>query len=365
MLVGVNWRFFALVVTGHKLFVLACGLVGLLLFAPEVSLVYAVSAWDTVPYLHLAKDGYQTGDSACAFYPLLPLLIRCSAPLFGGNHVYAGVFLANVFSVVALFLFFRFVQVEHGEAAAKKSLLALLAFPTALFFSVIYTETLFLLQLMLVFFGMRQNRLTWVVVAAFLMPLTKAIGIFVTAVLAWHWLEHYRQRNGLAHHAPWLGVAFVPLLGWTVFLFLMWKWTGDSLEAFKAQRFYPYQPSILNIFSPQKWGPAFLKWGSLHESMNSILDRGCFVLLLGSLYPIWKLDKKYFIWALFAGVIPALTNCFFSYSRYILSVFPLFILFGIYFSRPARHWVFWYYFVLMLAFQSYLIVRFVNHLWAG
>ncbi len=301
-----------------------------------------------------------------AFYPLFPLLIRWSAPLFLGNYVWAGLVIANVTGVAALYLFFRYVQEEHGNQAARFSLLGLLAFPTALFFSVIYTESLFWFESMVLFWAIRCNRIGWAATVAFLMPLTRAVGVFAAVVLVWHWFEQRKARGaGTNRSKAWLLVAGCGVLGWLAYLGLMWRWTDDPFEGFQSQKFYAYHPSIANIFNPQKWGAAFFQWRSFHDPMTSIMDRMCFVAFAGSLYGVWKLSRTHFVWALCVGLVPALSSCFFSYVRYTVCVFPLFILLGVYLSKPGRRWIFWYYVTFFLCLQGIFMVRYAAHWWAG
>jgi hypothetical protein len=116
--------------TGHL------GAVGDALAAPVIH-------WDGVWYLALASHGYQHAVEA-AYYPLYPLLISLLAPLTGSDVVAS--FLISVGCLFgALALLYRLTCLEMGEAAAHRTLYLLALFPTALFFSATYPESLFLL----------------------------------------------------------------------------------------------------------------------------------------------------------------------------------------------------------------------------
>jgi len=359
-------RFLFLSIGLQKLFSVVCIVFGVLFLRDEQTVWGWASGWDAFHYLKLAAEGYTHNDSSCAFYPLFPILIRSVAPVFAGNHIWAGLVLSNIFSVAALCLFYRLVSEKFDSKVARFALLSLLAFPTAMFFSVIYTESLFFLELMVLFWALHKNRAGFAAGAAFLMPLTRAIGVFAVLVLLWHWYEQRKTSpTALPIRHRWLLAATCSVLGFAMCLGLMWFWTGDPFEAFHAQRFYPYQPSILNILNVKKWGAAFLNWGSFHGFTDSALDRSCFVTFVASLFWIWKLPRAYFIWALCAGLVPAFSNCFFSYVRYTLCVFPLFVVFGSVASRSPRRWVFGYYLALLLCLQAVLIVRYAAHWWAG
>lgn len=363
-------RFVGSAIAAQKIFLIFCGFLGLRFLAEDQSLDYALSGWDSFRYLELAQNGYEHDHMSSAFYPLLPLLMRWIAPLLGGSYLWAGVIVSNAAGVAALYLFHRLVYMEHGETAARFALLGLLAFPTAIFLSLLYTEGLFLLELMVVFWAMRTNRVRLGAAAAFLMPLTRAIGLFVVIVLLYHWYEQWRARKSsdtskTQKPNAWLWAAGCGVLGWLTCLGLMWHWTGDPFETFRAQKFYAYHPSVSNIFNVGKWGAAFFNWGSFHTYTDSIVDRLAFLFFVSSLYGIWKLSRTYFVWAILAGFVPAFSNCFFSYVRYVLCVFPLFILMGVQCAKPGRAWMFWYYFVLLIVLQACFMIRYVAHWWAG
>jgi len=360
-----NRRFLILTIGSQKCFSLVCIVLGIVFLREDGTFLDWASGWDAAHYLKLAEDGYTHDDASCAFYPLFPLLIRWLARIFAGNFVWAGLVLSNTFSVAAFFLFYRLVLERFGSEISRFALLALLAFPTAMFFSVIYTESLFFLELMMLFWALQKNRIGVACAAAFLMPLTRAVGVFGIVVLLWHWYEQRRKATEFGKAHRWLFAVICGLLGWFAFLALMRFWTGDPFESFKAQRFYMYQPSIANIFNVKKWGSAFLNWGSIHGFVDSSLDRTCFVVVVVCFYGIWRLSPTYFVWTLCGGIVPAMSSCFFSYVRYTLCVFPLFILAAVYFSAPERRWIFWYYFGFLLFWQGFLMIRYAGHWWAG
>ena len=111
------------------------------------------ATWDAAHYLYLSEVGYAKDVKSCAFYPLWPLLVRGFAPLLGGSHVLTGLVLANAFSLAAWALFHRLVARRWGESAANWALAFLIAFPGALFFQFNYTESLFLLLVLLLWWG--------------------------------------------------------------------------------------------------------------------------------------------------------------------------------------------------------------------
>ncbi|MCL4789608.1 MAG: hypothetical protein KJ070_22935 [Verrucomicrobia bacterium] len=316
------------------------------------------ASWDGAHYLFLSEEGYQAGSASCAFYPLWPYLIRACSWLTFGNHFVAGLLLANLLSAVAFLVFHYFVERHHGLPTAHASAALLLAYPGAIFFSFIYTESLFFLLVMLFFLCLFQERYAWVAVVGFFLPLTKAVGVFCIFPLLLHlWLKREVWKVYLAYYGP--------MLGYATYFGIMYSTTGNALEGFEAQRFYPNQPSVANIFDL----PGFLSHlfipVRLHGMLDSALDRGLFLLLVACLYPIWKLNKVYFVYACFIGLVPAASSWFLSYTRNVMMCFPLFIALGGWLGRKDTRWLLWYFVVLLAAFQVWFLWRQINFVWAA
>lgn len=316
------------------------------------------ATWDGAHYLFLSEEGYQRGSASCAFYPLWPYLIRAGSWLTFGNHFIAGILLANVLSLAAVLVFHYFVERHHGRSTANGSAALLLVYPGAIFFSFIYTESLFLLLVVLFFLCLFQERYVWVAVIGFFLPLTKAVGVFcIFPLLLQLWLQRARWRAYLAYYGP--------LLGYAAYFGIMYGTTGNALEGFEAQRFYPNQPSIANIFDVPGFLAHLFMPLRLHGMLDSALDRGLFLLLLACLYPIWKLNKVYFVYACFIGLVPAASSWFLSYTRNVMMCFPLFIVLAHLLDRKDPGFLLWYVVALSGAFQIWFLLRHINFVWTA
>ncbi len=316
------------------------------------------ATWDDAHYLFLSEKGYQKGTASCAFYPLWPYLIRVCSWLTFGNHFVAGLLLANLLSAVAFLVFHYFVERHHGLPTANATVALLLAYPGAIFFSFIYTESLFLLLVVLFFLCLFAERYAWVGVIGFLLPLTKAVGVFcLFPLLLQLWLKRARWKEYLAYYGP--------ILGYATYFGIMYSTTGNALEGFEAQRFYPNQPSVANIFDVPGFLSRLFMPVRLHGMLDSALDRGLFLLLVACLYPIWKLNKVYFVYACFIGLVPAASSWFLSYTRNVMMCFPLFIALGGWLGRKDPRWLLWYFVVLLAAFQVWFLWRQINFVWAA
>jgi hypothetical protein len=352
------------------------------------------ASWDAEHYLDIASDGYAAGSSRCAFYPLFPMMIRYFSVVSGGSQLLAGMVLANAFSIAGWLLFFVLVRRRFRESVAMLSVLLLVAFPGSLFFQFVYTESLFFLLLLLLLLGLEQERFWLAMMAAFLLPLTRAVGLFCVFPLLWHALTNLRSDRWmkLREKIPWLTKNLVapgagsagrtpsrgqsarrcgwllltPVCGWGAYLALMKLSTGNAFEGFAAQEQFGME-SIGNLLKLPHFVYALLTPSSLSSTRGSLVDRISFMLLLYCFPLIWRLDKGWFLWSLFLGIVPAMSGMFVSYTRFAAVVFPLFVAMAVFLDRPGLHFrclrlatV-----AAFVAVQVILVWRFVNFRWAG
>ena len=341
------------------------------------------ATWDGAHYLYLSEEGYGPGVRSNAFYPLYPLLVRWTANLTAGSHLIAGLALANLFSLIGWVLFYEVARRRFGPETALWATVFMVLFPGALFFQFVYTEGLFFLLLMLVWMGMERERYGWVTAASFLLPMTRAIGLFCLLPIAWHlvtrrplgWMkrlgtERWDHASGfepaMAHRGNLLcyGMLLAPLAGWAVYLGLMWHWTGDPLDGFAAQRHWATH-SIWNLINVPKFLMSLASPTDWHAYSGSMLDRCLFLVLLYALPVIWRLGKDQVVWAYILGITPAMSGMFTSFVRFEAVVFPLFLAMATFLGRSGRRWGLGSALGVSLVLQVWLLWRFVKLHWAG
>lgn len=383
------------------------------------------ATWDGAHYLYLSEVGYAKDVPSCAFYPLWPLAIRWFSVLTGGSHLAAGLVLANALSLTGWILFYQNVARRFGEPIALCSLVLMVAFPGSLFYQFIYSEPLFLLLLMLLWFALERGsyRMAWA--AAFLLPLTRGIGVFCVLPIGWHWLmrrpwgwldrwhwlneERKRSTGGIqkerlscmisrpgppnadqgermsnnsltsclslsegaampkAHQwEGWKGLALVlaPPLGFILYFCLMWLWTGNPFEGLEAQKYWRVH-SISNLWNVPKFVTGFFSPEDWHQFRGSVLDRCSFLVLVYSLPLIWRLGKDMVVWTYVLGVLPAMSGTFVSFTRFESIAFPMFIALAMFFVGIKRKWPLVAFLALSASLHAVLVWRFVNFRWAG
>ncbi|MGI8586710.1 MAG: mannosyltransferase family protein [Chloroflexia bacterium] len=114
--------------------------------------------WDGLWYLQIASSGYRPGDGTTAFFPLYPWAVGAFGALLGGRYLLAGVVLSSLIFAGVLLLLYRLVSEQYPEGTASRAVLYLAIFPTAFFFWAVYSEGLFLLLALGMFYAASHRR---------------------------------------------------------------------------------------------------------------------------------------------------------------------------------------------------------------
>src|SRR2546430_14904772 len=88
------------------------------------------------------------------FRSVYPLLMRWGGALLGGHPLLAGTVISLVAFAGAISLLYRLAVLELGEEKAWPVILLVSTYPYALFYSVVYTESLFLFLTVGAFYAM-------------------------------------------------------------------------------------------------------------------------------------------------------------------------------------------------------------------
>lgn len=199
--------------------------------------------WDAGWYLGIANVGYKLDNDSLlswrqqnvAFFPAYPLLMRAGARLMGGRTVLAGQLLSLLAFLAALVYLFHLAReaLDHRAPAAAMALLA--AYPFAIFFSAIYTESLFLLSAVAAFYHVHRQEYGRASAWGFLAGLARPNGALLSVpllVLAW---QGWRVSGG-GRRLPSLAVAAAPGFGMLLFSAYLFSLTGRPFAWMEAHR---------------------------------------------------------------------------------------------------------------------------------
>jgi Gpi18-like mannosyltransferase len=295
--------------------------------------------WDSEYYLDIAQYGYALRPELAIFFPLYPLLLSTFAPLLGYDYVLSGVLVSNLAYLLALVYLFKLTAWEFDEQAASRTVLYLSVYPTALFFSAVYTESLFLAVTVAAFYYARRRKWALAGLAALLASLTRpngAVLLFPLGYEAWRQIKDdpgwrgLRSARPLAGRLMAVGAAALGVLIWSAYLW----WLTDDPFAYIHRR---SEPPWLRVTSAP-WATMLSTLQYLGDSgltrflrtLNTV-DLGVAVLLIeATIVAFWRLPRIYAIY-LAASIGLFLSSSvqhwpLQSLSRYSLVLFPLFFL---------------------------------------
>lgn len=193
------------------------------------ALVDVWARWDSDWYLRIAEEGYAAAPSSTpAFFPLYPAAVAVLGRLLLGHYVLAGVLVSLAACLAAFVLLHRLALPRLGEDGARRAVLYLALFPTALFLQAVYAESLYLALALAAFLLAERGRWLGAGAAAGLALLTRPVGIaLLPALLVLAWRAEDRTR---ALAAPVVAAAVGAL-----YPLLLAIWIGEPFAFLRAQ----------------------------------------------------------------------------------------------------------------------------------
>jgi hypothetical protein len=317
--------------------------------------------WDGLWYRLIALDGYGGGvqSAKAAFWPLLPATMRGGSLLTGWTVDTVGYLVANFAFLGALLILYRLISLDFGDdSRARGAIWALALFPTALFFSAVYTESLFLLLSAGALYLWRRDRPWLAGLVSIGAALCRSGGVFLVlpfAVLLWD--RHRRDWRG---YWPDVIPALLPALGPAIFAALLQRDQGnpnafiDVQEQWNRYSAAPWETLRCAVMTCTRLGgePDGISWdwlGALTHNPtwdtitsqswradvanSDVLELMVTVLFLAlAVIGLKVLPPYQTVWVLPGLVIPLLqpseVHALMSMPRFVLVLFPLFIVLG-------------------------------------
>lgn len=166
----------------------------------------AWTSYDANWYVEIARAGYDRPPTT-AFFPVMPMLMRLASPLVGLvtrtdgelSLAISGILISTIAFACALVLIHRETTDAYSQTVADRSILVLALLPFALTWQAVYTESLTLLLLALLWMALRRRQTIPAVAAAIAVGATRSVGIpigigLLLAQLGWPFLQRRRPR---------------------------------------------------------------------------------------------------------------------------------------------------------------------------
>jgi hypothetical protein len=395
--------------------------VGLFLISP-------FQRWDAEHYLTIAARGYGYDPALVSFPPLFSILTGLLGRLLFGQFLLASLIVSNVCYFLTLYLLYLLTARRWGDLAAQNTCKWLAFFPTALFFMMPYSESLYLTLVLAAFYFCEDER--WLIgcFMGVLAGLTRLQGVILVLPMLIIYFKKYSspqrhkdtekkegsdqwsvvsdQRNAENH--PQNGGIFRLILHPSSFIlhpssFILrswrWRWALIPILLIPAGflgyqvyvYFFPPFPtnnviSNLNNYFFVRVATPFetLFWAVVRPFQafangEAILNLWNFSDILGFIMIIWalwvgrkQLPAEYQMYA-WATVFVLLTRTGVNFSlvsmlRYVVTIFPAFMVIGIGLAQnrfPRLKRNRRLILTLSTLFQLMFIIFFIVWFWAG
>jgi hypothetical protein len=330
--------------------------------------------WDTGWYLKIAAFGYDPADGTASFAPLYPWLTGLLGRLTG-NYLFSALLISNLAALAVFILLYEVARAEGltGEQPVF-AVLFLGFFPSAFFLLAAYTDSLFLALVLGAWLAARREKWLPAGLLGGLAALTRLQGGLLTLVLGWAWLS----RSADSASAPF---RVNPQGFWKRLLATLRKpsWLATLLPALASVGWVVYLgaaglgsvPATLaghwGIRTVAPWTGVWLFLERLFTRQLYFIDfvdlavlTGVLVLLVLGLRRVDPALSLY-AWLSLAvffmrGTPPHLLD---SFNRYLLALFPAFLVLAKVRSKPMRlaAWV------VSFGLQAFLLMGFLDWRW--
>jgi hypothetical protein len=335
------------VLIGSRIALTVIGVLSMhLLTGPETVLFPAVGVswidtwtrWDGPFYVQIAASGYNPDAPLpnIVFFPLYPALIRVVGTLGGGgiSALWVSALLVSLGSLVAAVGYLiALVRLDHSHRVARHAATYLLVFPTTLFLSAAYPESLFLALSVASFYHARRGQWWLVGLLGFAASLARPYGAVLVIPLAF---EYLLQRGFAVREVRrdmlWIGLVPIGLVA--ILAYIAWQFGPEAMGV--AQRtwgrgFVPPWEVALRVFD----GPVLLHGLTVGISLVDLAFAAFFVFVVVASW--WRLRPTYALYATLLLATILSSGAFTSVPRYGLAIFPMFMLFGLWADRGSRH----------------------------
>lgn len=287
--------------------------------------------FDGEHFISIATNGYK--PLQYAFFPLYPKIIGYLSQPFIVNDfsgyfypIFAGVLISNLFFLLSLIILYDLIRIDYSRKIAFLSIIALVLYPTSFFFGAVYSESLFLFLTLSSFYLARKNKWFYSSIFGFFASITRIFGLLIFLSLSPKLIGKNNSRSF------WI---FIIPLGLSIYMIYLGLVVQDPFAFYTQQLIVGEQHQQGIVALPQilfRYIKIFLSINQINiiyqtiflEFITALLF--IFLIILGF---IKKINYQYMIYLVLGFIIPTIQGSFSSLPRYVIILFPGFILLGI------------------------------------
>jgi hypothetical protein len=327
--------------------------------------------WDALWYSSIAQDGYQYHGEREAtnvgFFPLFPLVNGVILRLTGLPVEASGALVSTIVTLFACVMLYKLTVGETDDpGTARRTVLYLIAFPAAYYLAIGYSEALYLLCVLGVFYFARQGRWWWCGALAFLAGLARLHGALLIVPLGY---EYFRQKqwNLRAILRPEIITVLAAPLGVLAFNFYLNAQFGQPAGYFspyfqiQTMFFKGIRTEAFPTFPGTTLANSLFGLFNGRPSTESIAVMAALVFLLIMTVEVWaRLPRVYGVYMLTVVLFSLVGGDLISLPRFVLPMFPAFIALA---QLGKREWADRLILIPSLMLQGVLALMFTKGYW--
>lgn len=312
----------------------------------------SLANWDGGHYLGIAQYGYSE-KFQYAFFPLYPILIKFLS-LLTQDYTLAALLISLVATFLSINIFFQLVSLDFGKKLAQDAVLWLLFFPTSFYLLTVYAEGLFFVLVVATFLFFRKNNLFLATIIAALASATRIEGLAVSLAL----ILGVAQAYGI-NRKNWY--VFLSPAGFIFYSWYLFQNTGDPFYFIVAEKHWQ-RSLVVPGLGVWKTIRVIVKEGVVATNFPALLDLLFAIFGLGMILRSLRfLHPAYFIYGLVSIVIPLMTSSLSSMPRFLLPIFPIFIVMALWQSQYVKL----FFQLIFLLLLSAFTILFINGYWVS
>ena len=308
--------------------------------------------YDAAAYIDIAKNGYNTeymnGYGNYNWFPMYPMMISGLAKI-GISYALAAFIISNIAFLIAIYFLYLLLKTEFDGKKAYRTIFFILLFPTTFFFTAMYTESLFLMLIVLCYYFASKKNWLMAGVIGFFASLTRLQGVVLFVPILYMYLtdkevivEKFRINKKKFKNIDWkLGYVLLIPLGLICFIIYDYFMFGKALKFMEIPLFnrhldWPFTGVIFEIRQLFLGVPLYLQGYIIF----TLIIVGLFGLL--TVLSFKYLDPKYSLFVAINYIIPLCSNRLEAESRYYLILFPAFLALAIFEeeqTKKKKQWV--------------------------
>ena len=308
--------------------------------------------WDGGHYIGIAQNGYSE-KFQYAFFPLYPITINLLNN-FVGNYLLSAVLISIISTFFGLQLLYKLMSLDFDRKIADKVIAGILIFPTSFYFLTAYSEGLFFLLTIAAFYFLRTRKLFWAVVFASLASATRLSGLAVVLglIIEVYLTEGINKKNWYILLSP---------LGFLIYCYFLYTNTGDPFYFITAENHWlrslsipglGFWETLKSIFTPQ----------FIEKNITAVTDLIFSIFGLGMVIRAFRfLPISYCLFAFISVALPLFTPSLSSIPRFLLPVFPIFILLAFIKDRNLS----FFYQLLFIMLLSAFSIMYISGKWVA